>query len=369
MSAGRLLLPIGLSAGLVLLGACGKSEDAPPRHNRTLGDSSAGTPLGPPSVDVGILRDPATYQPASFGEVGGPAGAAAADTAEQEAVRQRMSNFLTALTEGDFDALLEAFEHEQIALLDDHVSAMYETVDKVKVLLRTLEEKGEDTSGGAVLELAFEHLKKAAEAFASSLTIDILDEENAAVSVDEEKLQEAMNTVLEEFMAELSQLDPNAGAAFQQSFEAGRAAALQAVAEGAAAEGGGPVEPARSELPETWPLKKIDGEWRIELPRAVTADEAEVLGEALALAQQYLDKFNEKLDTVETVDMMILMQIGMLTAAELVEQTNALKARFEEVFGVTAPSGLDFPLPAAGEVPEAPGEKETEEEPGGIIRP
>ena len=375
MNVVRLLLCVGVSAGFVLLGACGKSEDVPPRYNQRLGDGPEGAPLGTPSVDLGILQDQSSYQPANFTSLPGVAGSAAtADSDEQAAVRQRMGEFLDGLVEFDFDTMLEAFNPEQVAPLKEHVSAMYEVVDKVKVLQRSAQEKmsaqlGMDVEAlQASNELFWTYVEKVAAALPDTLVVDV-DQENASVGVDGEKFATSMETLAKDFMAELSELDPAGADVIRQTFEQAQTMAKQAVAAKAAeygvdleADEGAEAGIGVPEIPVTVPLAKIDGEWRIQLPFTFTEEQAELVGEALVLAQDFLDKLTDKVEGVDTLDQQALMMMGQQTFLEVMPQAMGLFARAQQVFGPAMESVAEPGEPGADEGRDEAGEEEEEAE-------
>jgi len=407
MNVVRLLLCVGVSAGFVLLGACGKSEDVPPRYNQRLGDGPDGAPLGTSSVDLGILQDQSSYQPANFTSLPGVGrSAAAADSEEQAAVRQRMGDLLNAVFELDFDSVLEAFVPEQVAALKDHLSAMYETVDKCKVLYRTWHDmEGEQAARSTETEQAFSALlanyrDRLVDTVVNALTIQILDEENAALGVDLPRLREGVATLAQEFDAEIAQM-PEVVAAMQAAMNAmagmpGAEGLLgpTAVPTGAADAGAAapPAAPALNpmaritqlflpalasgedaappELP-TLPLKKTDGEWRIKLRFAFTQEQAQVVGDGLALVQDCLDRVTEKLDGVETPEPQTLVTVFMQTSFEMGGPMMELFARAQQVFGPAMEGVAEPAEPGADESRDEAGEEEeeAEDEPGPVMVP
>jgi len=376
MNVVRLLLCVGVSAGFVLLGACGKSEDVPPRYNQRLGDGPEGAPLGTPSVDLGILQDQSSYQPANFTSLPGVGeSAATADSEEQAAVRQRMGELLNAVVEFDFDTMLDAFNPEQVASLREHVSAMYELVDKFKVLQRSAQEKMSTQPGldvetlQASDELFWTYAGKAAAALPDTLTVDILDEDNASVGVDGERFATSMEALAKDFMDELSKIDPNGANVILQSFQQARATAKQAVAAKAAeygldleAEEAAEAGVGTVEIPVKVPLRKIDGDWKIELPFAISEQQAELVGDGLVLAQDFLDKLTDKVGSVDTLDQQALIMMGWQTVLEVTPQATGLFARAQQVFGPAMKGVAESAEPGADEAREE-GEEEVEEEP------
>jgi hypothetical protein len=408
MNVVRLLLCVGVSAGSLLLGACGKSEDAPPRYNQRLGDGPDGAPLGAASVDLGILQDQSSYQPANFTSLPGAGGSAAtADSKEQAAVRQRMGDLLTAVLDHDFDAVLDAFNPDQVATLDEHVSAMHDTVTKYQAFKRTLQEKmtgqpGFDLGAAEAFdELAWKYIRKAVDVVVSALTVEVADEENAAVGIDLPKLIAAMGPLVQEFQAELAQNPAAAaylasvgsampgmggipgmggmpGAEGAGGVERAEAAEGQGLPAGAAqmpldmasmAQMAEQMSAAGGEMP-TLPLKYIDGDWRIQLPFTFSEQQAELVGEALILAQDFLDKMTDKVESVDTLDQQTLMMMGQQTFVEVMPQAMELFARAQQVFG-PAMGGLAEPVqPAEDEArEEGEEEEEAEDEPEPVVVP
>ena len=394
MNVVRLLLCVGVSAGFVLLGACGKSEDVPPRYNQRLGDGPDGAPLGTPSVDLGILQDQSSYQPANFTSLPGVGGSAAtADSEEQAAVRERMGDLLNAVLEHDFDALLDAFIPDQVAALNDHVSAMHDTVAKYQAFSRTLQEQmtgqpGFDPDAAEAFdELAWKYIRKAVDVVVGALTVEVADEENAAVGIDLPKLIAAITPLVEEFQAELAQ-NPSAAA-----YLASMGSAMPGMGGIPDAEGAGGVEGAESpegeglptgapqmpldmasmaqmaeqmsaaggEMP-TLPLKYIDDDWRIQLPFTFTEEQAELVGDGLVLAQDFLDKLTDKVERVDTLDQQALMMMGQQTFLEIMPQAMGLFARAQQVFGPALGGVAESGERGADESPDEAGEEEEEVE-------
>ena len=99
--------------------------------------------------------------------------------------------------------------------------------------------------------------------------------------------------------------------------------------------------------------------------------DAELVGDGLVLAQDFLDKLTDKVESVDTLDQQALMMMGQQTFLEIMPQAMGWFARAQQVFG-PAMEGLAEPAePGADESRDEAGEEEeeAEEQPGPAMRP
>ncbi len=169
----RRRLPRGAVCLLVVtLAGCGESQDPPTRPPGTLGGVKEGAPLVAAPPDAGILADPTQYTPRklpSADEGARPAGGGAPSDAEA-GLRVFVERVEKSLKSSDTQALLDAFDPEQIAALGDARNALFATAEKLDLLRKVTEEKL-GTREVAVLEGANQVLK-----------YELLDPQHASVS-------------------------------------------------------------------------------------------------------------------------------------------------------------------------------------------
>ncbi len=137
MTRTALLLCGGLFA-VGLLSACDQSPEVPSRYDRTLGKTKESAPLPPPSVDLGILSDPQTYQPA---RPGAGAGGAVASADAQTQVANAVAALVKAIRDGYPDLALKLFRTEDVAELSakqEDLSATFSALDR---LSKAIQEK------------------------------------------------------------------------------------------------------------------------------------------------------------------------------------------------------------------------------------
>jgi hypothetical protein len=141
---------------IVLVSACGQGQQPP---SQVLGGVPAGAPLamGAQTADLGILSDPAGYQPAQASaggsRAGGPAGTSARVAGGDPAVAARAlaNEFVGALKDGYIDVVLRSFSKEQIAPLEEKQNAIAATFEKVELVQRLLRDKFDPTKAEQIL--------------------------------------------------------------------------------------------------------------------------------------------------------------------------------------------------------------------------
>ncbi len=177
------MFALALAAGLLLTSGCGKQDSDSPRFNETLGDSSAGVPIGTGPIDEGILKDTKSYQPADYEPLvetqeaeGGMAAGSADEGEEARAVRDTLRDGLLSLAELDLAGFLDAFIEDNIAALraDDCLAAADSFVDTLESMQDAQGEDAADTKA----------LPDIANAVADAVTITVLDEETATAVFD-----------------------------------------------------------------------------------------------------------------------------------------------------------------------------------------
>jgi hypothetical protein len=312
-----------LLAGAVLLSGCGKKEEQPSRLNRTLGGSAIGAPLSPGPIDEGLLRDPSSYKPADYeplepAPVAGGAGGGDAGP-EAEAVKTVVRDMVDAIFTRDVDGVLYGFVPSDVEALtaDEFMSTAYELSDTVDALIAVLKDKGT----GPEFEQTWEFLGMVAdlaEPLGNSVTVAILDEENAVATINMEQV---------EFPQELDD-------AIASMLQSATAMAAMMSGGGAAGEEGAGETPAAPPMPGMpmgeipaemlspdvlmqglktaqipLPLRKIDEDWKLALPEPIAAEDAELLRELLEIFKNVAAATTQRVDQVETLDAQMFLQI------------------------------------------------------------
>jgi len=139
---------LGLSMGLLV--SCGKPAEPLGQEAVALGESSAGAPLGAPRPDLGILKDPAQYQPASFA---GTARTVAGTAASEAAARELVAFLLDALESGEVQAVLRLLNEEQIGPLLEDCDFLFASFERVQAVFEQLRAQDESLPGGVSEQL------------------------------------------------------------------------------------------------------------------------------------------------------------------------------------------------------------------------
>jgi hypothetical protein len=125
---------------------------------------------------------------------------------------------------------------------------------------------------------------------------------------------------------------------------------------------------AGGEMPRL-PLRYIDGDWRIQLPFTFSEEQAGLVGDALALAQDVLDRMTDKVEGVDTVDQQALTMMRQQTFMEVMPQGMELFVRAQQLFGPGAQDAVEPAEPGEDESREEGEEEEAEEQPRPVIGP
>ncbi len=239
----------------LLVCSCGESEGPPTRVDAAMGDTKEGAPLVMGVPDKGILADGKTYQPPRIetgiapGPERGGDGGTGSETADVAAMATQMAE---ALRTGQVDRIVAMFRAEDVAALTETegaVDALFTTYEKVDLLSRTVQDKGDDALAGRV------------RAQLTGVAVDVAD-------------------------VQAEMLSPDRAAA-----GVGPAALLGGVRE-----------------LQSLGMTQVDGTWKFTLESPLTAEEAEQIVAYHEKLQDGLDKLIEWVDTSEEVDADLLVE-------------------------------------------------------------
>lgn len=351
------MLPAGLLIGMLLAAGCGKSDDQPTRFNETLGGTPAGAPVAAGPVDRGILKDPASYKPASYeplepGEPTGPGGGA--EGPEAEKIRSMLSRVAEAIPDLDFQTVLDACVPEQVAALtgvDEYLDNLDGLAAAVDSYVRVLREKaGEsDTEELATLTALLPELM---QSVSKAFSVSVLDDEHAVATFHLDQLE-----IPEQLKAKIA-----------EGMQAGAALSTQM---GATSPGGQPSEAPLGDftpdmldsLPSVevpLPLRKVDDAWRFELPFTIEEQHAELIGEGAVLIKDLLTDLTQAFGQAETLDEQTAMQISMQVSGRHMPAIMGWFARTQLAFASLIEAE---PQPAEAEADEVEADEPEEEAP------
>lgn len=312
------LLPTGVLAGILLAAGCGKSDEPTTRFNETLGDTPAGAPVAAASIDTGILKDPADYQPTPYDELEGPASGAGGPEAEE--IRSVISGLIDGVFHLEADTILDAFVPEQVAALrenDECITNFDELSDALSAYTQAITDK----ASGPDLEVfvsAFELLPDLTTPLVQAFAVSIVDEENAVATFDlarleiPEELQTALAGVAQLLMARIAQTTGG------DMLGGGPAGAIipDGAAPPSAGEAGLPAGGFSPEMLQNPPsvqipllLRKVDGSWRLALPFAIGEEHAELISEGAVVFKDCFTDCAQALGQVDTLDTQTFAQI------------------------------------------------------------
>jgi hypothetical protein len=346
MRIGCRFLNKGVAIVLLALASCERTPQEGGPFNQPLGGARTLAPPPAPMIDVGILADQSTYQPARYG----PAEPGTVQTAggeggeqEQEAIRARIREILQAAISRNVEALFDAFVQEQIAPVLPLKSAVIETVEKLEALQRQLTQLGgpaaQPDEGQAASQEAL--VGKLLDAFVAGLAVDVLSADQAAVRVDAARFQESLTPLVPEIQRALEQM---------------------------AAAGGGPggagvlpplsleqqiADAAQQLAGFTLSVSRVEEVWRIALPFALTEAHAEIGRDGLGLLNEYLDKVMERLQSLESADQAAISNLLMEVSFEVLPRLMALMQKVQALQAGAGPAEE-----ADSSAPQSPGEDE-----------
>jgi len=367
MRNASLLLLSGISAAaLALVAGCERAPSDAPRYNEVLGDSAAGAPPADRRVDLGILSDQGTYQPAKYSAVGesGPAGGDAdsgAESPEAADIRKTADGLLTGIFELDVDLILDAFEEEKIATLreDDYLSTMYDTAETLKSFWLVLKSKSEGTDVEPVLKVA-ELLPGIKPALVSGLDVRMVDDTHAVGTMNQERFARdgaaAMGELQSAAMAAMPVVMTAVGKAMggEEGAPAPFSPEMLTSAVPAQIGSGGAEEETR--------FIKTDGGWRFEVP-PISEEAADVLNEGLLLVKEFVAELTQQIELAENFDLAVLIETGHRVGAAKVPLALGWFGRAQALLGPLFDPGLDggdVEMPADGDnATSAPGDPNT----------
>lgn len=349
-------------AALALPAGCGRSTDDRPVYNEVLGDGPIGAPTVARAIDVGILRDQTAYQPARRPDAA-PAAGAFGGGPEAEAVLDVARGAMQSLKDLDAGALLDAFVPQQVAALTANLSEIEDAIDSLirmhaAYLDKTKEQRAAMGDAAAAIDAV---PQKLIDVFSSALRADVLDDENAVLTVDAAALEQGLSDLFTEIGPALAAMGggmtpgampgvppvsppPDSNAPAPPPSPPGMPGAMPGMPPG----GLTPemlqemtnLDLGEADLP-TITLRKVDGNWKLDLQRTVTGEQAELVVEAAELLGSFADQLFAKIESVETLDDQTYMNMVMQTAMPMAGQFMMLMSRAQEVFGLPDPGDLD----------------------------
>lgn len=355
-------LPLLLAGFGLFLPACGRQEEDRPVYNRVLGDAATGAPTASPAVDVGILRDQAAYQPAKFAEA---QPSAAAGGAEAEAVLQVARGALQSALDLDAATLLESFVPEQVKALTDDLAPIDEAIDAGKKFNAAVRDKTKDRppEQAEAMKKLDALPQQLVATISAALKADVLDADNAIITVDPAKFQEGFTALMAEYGPALAAVSVPAPGAPGAASGPGQPAGTAALPPGMAAPSGGfTPEMLASVASESGDavaglpgvkLRRVGDAWKIDIQHTISEEEAELVNEAAALAREMFDQLYGRIEAAPKLDDQTLTNIAMQTAMPMTGRFMLLFQRAQELFGAGAAAG-DGAASAPAE-PEAPG--------------
>jgi len=319
------ILSTSLFIALLIASGCGKSDqnDAP-RFNETLGEDAVGAPPGPGTVDTGVLKDPATYEPAAYESLEPEtfsAGAGDAGSPEAQAAREAMTELIDAVFELDFEMVLEAFVPEQVEALmtDEYLDNLAAMSDAMDASTQAFKAKATTPELEAMADM-YDMLAELAEPLQNTIVISVLDEENAIATFDMARLE--LSEDVQNSFAQMAQTAMAMSSQMQAGMMGGSmppgAAAAPPNAGSPEAAGGmlpGGLSPemlqgmlAQVKIPIS--LRKVDDAWRISLPFTFEEQHAELVNEAVTVVKEMSEETTRALEQVETLDLQTYMQLS-----------------------------------------------------------
>ncbi len=344
---------MGVLAVVLLAAGCGKTDDQPVRFNETLGDTAAGAPVTVSPVDTGILKDPASYQPASFVPLEGEAAfAGGAEGEDAEAISNVISGLVDAVFHLEFDTALDAFVPDQVAALAEEDEYL-QSFDDLKTALDSLLEVAASKAPEADSEDSPEPeelLRDLNELLANAMTISVVDEEHAVATFHLDRVE-----IPEQYKPKVAQAMQFAAAAMAQLGQAGAGSPF-----------GGFTPDMLDDLPSVelpLPMSKVDDAWRFELPFTIEDQHAELISEVAMIFTDLSRDFAQAVAEVETLDEQTAIQIGTQVSGRHVPALMGWFARAKLAFASLMESGAQGEEESAETSGDEAGPAESEEEP------
>lgn len=351
-------LPLLLAGVGLFLPACGRQEEDRPVYNRVLGDAATGAPPASPAVDVGILRDQAAYQPAKYAEAQPAAGGGGA---EAEAVLQVARNALQSALDLDAATLLESFVPDQVKALTDDLAPIEEAIDAGRKFNAAVRDKTKDRppEQAEAMKKLDALPQRLVAMISEALKADVLDADNAVITVDPAKFQEGFTALVTEYGEALAALSvappgmPGAAAPGQPAPPPGMAAPPGALTPEMLASIASESGEAVADLP-SFKLRRVGDAWKLDIQHTISEEEAELVNEAAALARELFDQLYGKIEAAPKLDDQTLTNIAMQTVMPMTGRFMLLFQRAQDLFGASAAAGEDSA--SAPAEPEAPGQ-------------
>ncbi len=307
----RIVTMAAVFVGLAGLYGCGDGPDSGTAFNRPLGDGPAAAPISGRPVDAGILNDPSSYAPAQFdsisaggltgGDAGTPAAGGAAATGgspDEMAIRELSADLMTAAMEGEVDLVLDCFVDEQVQALRDgeFVDTANDFVSNLEGLFTALAEKtgGTDIAGVEHTQEFVSLLGKLAQ---GAVKPELVADDAAVLTTDAAGFEAAATSLRPDLVRVMDAMPQQPGGpSTEEALDLAFQQASLALAQ-----------------PTTLlKLRKVNGEWRIALPRNISEDNADAMNSALLAANDFLTQAQGQLAAQPTpLDEQQMQAFGM----------------------------------------------------------
>lgn len=301
-----------LTASLLLLAlssGCTRTDEPAPPMNAVMGAGVVGAPFHTGSVDAGILEDQSSYKPKYEPlppiSLGGSSATGAAAVSIGSGPAAVLPRLVKACLERNLDVVLDSFVPEQVAALTEDKAELVDAVDALDQFLAALYAKLNDEQKKQVEAGPQQAVALLEQAF----VVEEGGDDTATLRVDPQRASE----ISAQFQAMAPQL---AGLM-------GTQAPTTTTAEPE------PASTSESQPAESLTLRKVDGDWRIDLGRTLTSDQAEGIRDFASALRDALTRATEQVTAMETLDPQAMLPMMMTTFGSLVPKWQELQAQFE----------------------------------------
>lgn len=335
-----MITKLRLAAGVLLLGSvlgCDRSADESALNSEIINGQG---PTATPTIDEGVLKDPATYTPTAFDrldfgdedETGGSGGdlGPTDESPVATAVRDSLRAGLTALFLPDLEGALELLPPASIAAFTenpDNLDLLFDFQSALSAYNAAVTEATAGTALESNVDIAA-LLPKLVGPFVTTAKITPISDDVATVTVDMTAFREAipadvdaeMKAAMAEMMAAQSAMGGVAPGGAQPGgtgrLASPRAAGAAPSGMGAGGMGAGGIpgldvntfmsQQAPDEV--NIPMRLVDGLWRIDVPFELNQEQADWIAEGVGLATQALTSMQQAVAGLDNPDAQTLMQ-------------------------------------------------------------
>ncbi len=351
------LLPFTLAAAILLIGTisgCGKRDEETPRFNKQLGSGVNGLPIAGPSVNTGLLTDPAAYKPINPPQPAGASGAGggAGDAFVTEDVQAAIKGIFTAGLNYDADKLLGSINPARIAAMtSDHRSAVIDFFTTLKNFWSVVEAKTKDQQDAKMAALAKTFPTRFIDAFAQSLDVKLLADDTAVATLVPDKFVTNIEPLIRDAMAAMP-----AGAGGVPGAPPGSATSADDVMK--------QLQTSNNIPPIPLTFKKVDGAWKLDTGYTLAEEDAELIAEGFTIGRALIAALTDKVDAASPFDEKMMPAYAMESVGSVMGDFSAwwlkVQARLTELM-----SGGAMSKPASQPTEAAPATAPAPPEEGG----